>query len=55
MHGTDDSKTDDAQLHSQKRLADQLDQLAKKCAALPVLDERQPDEILAYDEDGLPS
>lgn len=29
--------------------------IAKEVAALPVLDDRSPDEILGYDEDGLPT
>lgn len=36
------------------RLADELDEIAVACAALPVLDDRSPDEILGYDETGLP-
>jgi antitoxin VapB len=36
------------------RLADQLEEIAKRCAALPVIDERSEDEILGYDEKGLP-
>lgn len=36
------------------RLADQLDEIARSCARLPVLDRRGPDEILGYGEDGLP-
>jgi antitoxin VapB len=35
-------------------LADQLDEIAKRCAGLPVLDARSEDEILGYDEKGLP-
>ena len=35
-------------------LADQLDEIARSCASLPVLDRRSPDEILGYGEDGLP-
>jgi antitoxin VapB len=35
-------------------LADELDEIAKHCAQLPVLDVRTPDEILGYDEHGLP-
>ena len=35
-------------------LADQLDEIAKRCAALPVIDARSADEILGYDERGLP-
>ena len=37
-----------------RRLADELDEIAKRCAALPVLDQRTPQEILGYDERGLP-
>jgi len=37
-----------------RRLADQLDEIARSCAQLPVLDRRSPDEILGYGEDGLP-
>lgn len=37
-----------------RRLADQLDEIARSCARLPVLDRRAPDEILGYGEDGLP-
>lgn len=39
---------------SGRRLADELDEIALHCAALPVLDRRTPDEILGYDERGLP-
>ncbi len=35
------------------RLADQLERLARKCAALPDLDPRSPDEIAGYDENGM--
>jgi antitoxin VapB len=37
-----------------RRLADELDEIAKRCAALPARDGRTPDEILGYDEHGLP-
>ncbi len=37
-----------------RRLADELDEIAKRCGALPVHDLRTPDEILGYDEHGLP-
>jgi len=37
-----------------RRLADELDGIARRCASLPVLDRRTPDEILGYDEGGLP-
>lgn len=39
---------------SQRRLADELDEIALRCSQLPVLDPRTPDEILGYDENGLP-
>jgi antitoxin VapB len=37
------------------RLADTLGEIGRRCATLPVVDHRPPDEILGYDEDGLPS
>lgn len=37
-----------------RSLADELDEIARHCAKLPVLDARSPEEILGYDEDGLP-
>jgi antitoxin VapB len=38
-----------------RSLADELDTIARHCAALPVLDPRRPEEILGYDDRGLPS
>jgi antitoxin VapB len=38
----------------QRRLADELDAIARECAALPLRDARPADEILGYDEHGLP-
>lgn len=35
-------------------LIDELDTIAQHCASLPVQDRRSPDEILGYDEQGLP-
>ncbi|MFO1038950.1 MAG: type II toxin-antitoxin system VapB family antitoxin [Geminicoccaceae bacterium] len=35
-------------------LARDLGMIARRCAALPVLDTRTDDEILGYDENGLP-
>ena len=35
-------------------LAEELDGIARHCASLPVLDSRPADEILGYDEHGLP-
>jgi antitoxin VapB len=40
---------------SGRRLIDELEEIAKHCASLPVLDNRTADEILGYDEDGLPT
>lgn len=37
-----------------RSLAEELDAIARHCAALPVLDARPADEILGYDERGLP-
>ena len=39
---------------SGRRLADELDEIALHCAGLPELDNRSADEILGYDENGLP-
>jgi antitoxin VapB len=35
-------------------LADELDEIALHCSRLPERDSRDPDEILGYDEHGLP-
>lgn len=37
-----------------RRLADELDEIGRHCAQLPVRDARPADEILGYDEHGLP-
>ncbi len=39
---------------SGRRLADELDEIAKHCGSLPVLDDRAADEIVGYDAHGLP-
>ena len=39
---------------SGRRLADELDEIGRQCAQLPVRDTRTPDQILGYDENGLP-
>lgn len=36
-------------------LADELEAIVRRCDALPVLDNRSADEIIGYDENGLPS
>ncbi len=41
--------------NSGRPLADEFDEIAIRCAALPVLDPRSPQEILGYDEHGLPT
>jgi len=38
-----------------RSLADELDEIAKRCAALPTLGKRTPDEIIGYDDRGLPA
>ena len=39
----------------QKYLADELDAIALRAASLPLMDPRTPDEILGYDENGIPA
>jgi len=39
---------------TRRRLADELEEIARHCAGLPVRDSRRPDEILGYDNEGLP-
>ncbi len=36
-------------------LADELDHIARHCAGLPRLDARDADDIIGYDDDGLPT
>lgn len=36
------------------RLRDDLRAIRERCARLPILDQRTPDEIVGYDERGLP-
>ena len=38
----------------QRSLADELDAIGRECAALPTLDPRSPQQIIDYDEHGLP-
>jgi antitoxin VapB len=40
--------------HPLECLADELDEIARHCAELPSLESRTPDNILGYDEEGLP-
>lgn len=39
---------------SRRSLADELEEIARHCAGLPIHDTRPADEILGYDEQGLP-
>ena len=39
---------------AKRRLADELDEIALHCASLPVRNGRSADEIVGYDEQGLP-
>ena len=39
---------------AKRRLADELDEIAVHCSALPVLDRRSAEEIIGYDKNGLP-
>jgi len=36
------------------RLADQLNEIAMRCASLPLIENRSEDDILGYDRRGLP-
>ena len=36
-------------------IAERLDRLSVEYSAMPVADDRPPDEIIGYDENGLPS
>jgi antitoxin VapB len=40
--------------HRGPRLRDEIRAIRQRCAALPVRDRRSPDEILGYDDAGLP-
>ena len=37
-----------------RRLQDELREIGRRCSQLPTFDDRSPDEILGYDERGLP-
>lgn len=39
---------------AKRGLADDLDEIALHCAALPVRDRREPDQFMGYDGHGLP-
>ena len=37
-----------------RRLRDELREIGQRCAQLPTLDDRSPDETIGYDERGIP-
>jgi antitoxin VapB len=39
---------------TKQRMADDLDEIALHCSTLPVLDRRSAEDIMGYDENGLP-
>ena len=39
---------------TKRRLRDEIEEIAKHSAALPVLDERHADDIIGYDQHGIP-
>jgi antitoxin VapB len=39
---------------AKRRMADELDEIALHCSTLPMRDHRSADEIMDYDENGLP-
>jgi antitoxin VapB len=41
-------------VRARRRLADELDEIALHCSTLSVRDRRTADEIMGYDENGLP-
>jgi antitoxin VapB len=40
--------------HKQRLLLDSLAEIRRRWAAMPEIDQRSPDEIIDYDENGLP-
>jgi antitoxin VapB len=39
---------------AKRSLVEEIMEISRRCASLPVLDPRPPDELLDYDESGLP-
>ena len=39
---------------AKRRLSDEIEKIAIRCAALPVLDARHADDIIGYDQHGIP-
>jgi antitoxin VapB len=48
-------KREERRRESKQLLIDDLMAIAKHCASLPVLDDRSEDEIIGWDENGLPT
>jgi antitoxin VapB len=48
-------RLDRERLHRRPGIASRLRRLADDTTNLPVLDRRHPDEIIGYDEDGIPT
>lgn len=48
------SRIRNRQARSRRGLVGELNDIARHCASLPVLDKRTEDEILGYDDEGLP-
>lgn len=47
-------RLDQLRQKGEQSLAEQLDDIALRCAALPDLDTRPPEDIIGYDEHGIP-
>jgi hypothetical protein len=47
--------TNDFDRENTERMKDDLDEILRRVDSLPILDSRSPDEILGYDEYGIPS
>ncbi len=41
-------------VRGRRRLLDDINEIADHCTALPVIDDRTPEQILGYDEIGMP-
>ena len=41
-------------VRTKRRIADELDEIARHCAALPIRDGRSANDLLGYDSNGLP-
>lgn len=53
-HKTDSSAQKQATIPGTQNLKEEILAIGKHCAALPLLDSRTPDQILGYNEQGLP-